>query len=187
MSRRGAAVVMSLVLAGVAGIGAEPEEPQEKKVPTEEVVVADDTFQLELAADREARRVGLSGRASIDPDGGMLFVFPVRQRPVFWMKDCLIDIDLLMLDDRGAIVALHEMKTEPPRGEKESEPFYERRLKRYRSRPLTRFAIELPAGSIERLDLEAGETIDLDFPRLTKLARDNEKPPERRPRRGGGR
>ncbi len=87
------------------------------------------------------------------------------------MKDCLIDIDLIFLDGRGRIIRLHKMKREPPRGKDESVFAYERRLKDYSSHRPMQFAIELEAGSIDRLKLEPGRTIRLDLRRLRKMAK----------------
>ena len=65
---------------------------------------------------------------------------------------------------------LHKMKAEPPKRENESTPAYERRLRRYPSRGRAQFVIELEAGSIALLELERGQTIELDLPRLKQLA-----------------
>ncbi len=148
-----------------------PSKPQEKPVPKEKVVIGGETFELELAADDRTRRRGLAGRDQIDDHGGMLFVYRHAWRRSFWMKDCLVDMDVLFLDSRGRIVRVHEMKAEPPQKPDEPRRVYERRLKLYGSSRPMQFAIELKAGSIDRLDLEPGPVIELDLPRLKKLAR----------------
>lgn len=162
---------MLLAVGGiVAGAGQPKPETEEKPVPKEEVVIGAETFELELAANDKTRRRGLAGRKTID-DGGMLFVFRDARRRSFWMKDCLVDMDILFLDSRGRIVRTHQMKTEPPRQPLESVRGYERRLKLYGSSRPAQFAVELKAGSIDRLKLEPGQTIELDTVRLRKLAR----------------
>ena len=85
--------------------------------------------------------------------------------------NCLIDIDLIFLDPKGRIVTLHEMKKEAPQGEKETNAQYNLRLKRYPSRRNAQYGIELRKGSIKKLKLKVGQTIKLDFKRLTKLAK----------------
>ena len=137
----------------------------------ERVLIAGETFRLEPAVDAKARQRGLGGREKIEDHGGMLFVFPDARRRSFYMKDCVFDIDIMFLDDRGRITALHKMKTEPPRRQDETVRAYERRLKLYPSRRPVRFAIELETGSIERLKLKPGLSIPLDLPRLKKMAR----------------
>jgi len=138
---------------------------------TEQVVIAGETFRLEPAVTAKARQRGLGGRQKIEDHGGMLFVFPDVRRRSFYMKDCLVDIDIVFLDDRGRVTAVHAMVKEPPRRAGENVTAYERRLKRYPSRRPVRFAIELETGSIERLKLEPGRTIPLDLRRLKKMAR----------------
>ena len=136
----------------------------------ERVVIAGETFRLEPAVNAKARQRGLGGRKKIVDHGGMLFVFPDARRRSFYMKDCVIDIDIMFLDDRGRITAVHKMIKESPRREDESVRVYERRLKLYPSRRPVRFAIELESGSIERLKLKPGLTIPLDLPRLKNMA-----------------
>ena len=168
-------LVASLVfLVSAAAGGAQDktkEKEEEKPVPTEEVVLGGETFKLELATDKKARTRGLMDRKKIDDRGGMLFVFAAPRRQSFWMKNCLVDIDLLYLDRDGRVTTLHKMKAEPPKHQNESTPAYERRLRRYPSRGRAQFVIELKAGSIALLELEKGQTIELDLPRLKKLAK----------------
>ena len=166
-------LVLAILLLGAAGAKAadEKKKPPAKGPPTEKVVIGSERFKLEVAADRAARTKGLMGRQRIDDHGGMLFVFRTARKRTFWMKECLIDIDLIFLDGRGRIIRLHTMKREPPRQDDESVFAYERRLKDYSSQRPMQFAIELEAGSIKRLKLEPGPAIPLDLERLKKTAR----------------
>lgn len=135
-----------------------------------EITLAGETFTLEVAADDAAIERGLMGRESIDPKGGMLFVFKAPRIPSFWMKNCLVDIDVIFVDEVGVIVGLHEMKAEPPRGPNETEMAYENRLVRYPAQRRALFAIELQAGSIRRLGLKMNDRLSMDIPRLKRLA-----------------
>ena len=40
---------------------------------------------------------GLSGRLSLSPDTGMLFVFNEPSKPLFWMKDMNFPIDMIWI------------------------------------------------------------------------------------------
>ena len=146
-------------------------EPDEKKPKIEKVVIAKQEFKLELAADSFSRAKGLMDRVKLEKDKGMLFVYPRAGIRSFWMMNCLIDIDLIYLDPKGRIVAFHEMKKEAPQGENETNAQYSRRLKRYPSRGSAQYGIELQKGSIKKLKLKVGQKIELNFKRLTKLAR----------------
>lgn len=150
------------------------------KDPNVELVkLSGQTFRLELALDSQARFKGLSDRAVIDADAGMLFVFPDRDVQVmqFVMRDCPIPIDIIFLDKTGRITAMHKMLAEPPRSadEKTLGPNglnlkYENRLRRYSSRYNAQFVIELAGGTLDRLSLKEGDKIELDIEGLKKRA-----------------
>jgi uncharacterized protein len=93
------------------------------------------------------------------------------------MRDCLVDIDIIYLDPSGRIVAMHEMKVEPPRGPGEGETgdltnrAYEERLRRYSSRFPAQFAIEIKGGSLPTMKLREGDKVDLPLDALKARAR----------------
>lgn len=138
---------------------------------TETVTIDGRTFELEIAADAAAIQRGLMHRETI-PDGtGMLFIFPDAQPRGFWMKNCLTDIDIIFLDPGGRVTATHHMKAEPLRRADETVLEYEGRLKTYPSRWPAQFAIELPPGTLDQLNVRFEDKIDLDLDRLKALAR----------------
>jgi len=137
---------------------------------TEQVVIAGEKFQLEVAQDEATRTNGLMGRTEIASDGGMLFIFPTSQLRSFWMGNCLVDMDIMFLDPYGRVTAIHTMKTEDPQREDESEVAYQDRMPGYSSVYATQFAIELRAGSIERLGVDVDDKIELDLARLKAMA-----------------
>lgn len=139
------------------------------------VRIAGERFIMELAVDEAARVTGLSYRDSFPEangydGGGMLFVFPEPQMLQFWMYECLIDIDVIFLDANGTVTAVHRMPAEPPRRQGETEQQYRNRLPYYASRLPAQFAIELPAGSIDRLNVQVDQRIDLPLERLKAMA-----------------
>ena len=147
----------------------------EKVKKTERVVIGGQTFDLEVVADHASRELGLMNRASIDEHGGLLFIFPekgVREQS-FWMKNCLVDIDIIYLDRRGMITAMHRMKARPPRRADESETAYEARMREdsYPSGYPAQFAIELRSGWLDQLNLRVEDRIALDLDRLKAMAR----------------
>jgi hypothetical protein len=123
-----------------------------------------------VAADPASTEMGLMHRASIPDDGGMLFIFPAAERRSFWMGHCLVDIDIIFLDPRGRVTATHRMKAESPQREGESDAAYDARMPRYPSVRPAQFAIELKAGSLDRLDVGVDDRIDLDLQRLKARA-----------------
>ena len=129
--------------------------------PTEQISIKGQPFELEVASTTAAIQKGLGARELIPENGGMLFVFPDAQPRRFFMKDCLVDIDILFLDPLGRITAIHTMAIEPLRGPEESQAAYEQRLKRYPSIFPAQYAIELKAGRIAQLGLSQGDKIDI--------------------------
>ena len=160
-------ILFTTATPGCGGDGLEYDDDGRVKV-----ILADTTFWLEIAADTHSIENGLMGRVSIDNDGGMIFVFAEPRMAFFWMKDCLVDIDIIFLDTSGYVIALHEMKKEPPRNaSEESEPVYEQRLKRYESLRPVHLAIELQAGMIEKLGIQPRGKLDLNLTGLKALAK----------------
>lgn len=135
-------------------------------------------YFLELALDNVSRTKGLSEREHVEPDGGMLFVFPRPGRRSFVMRDCFVSIDIIFLDGGGRVVAMHHMPVEPPRdpdaGEGEvgeANGKYESRLTKYPSRFDSQFVIELAGGELEGLSIAEGDKIELDTEGLKRRAR----------------
>ncbi len=167
----GRLALIGLILATLtlAPLGCSKEPQGSESANIESVKISGEWFQLELALDNETRFKGLSGRDHIEPDGGMLFVFPRATSQKFVMRDCLVDIDIIFLDPAGRITAMHHMPIEPPR-DPETEPLndrglnqdYEDRLPKYPSRYAAQFVIELAGGTLERLNLSEGDLIELD-------------------------
>ncbi|MEE8079106.1 MAG: DUF192 domain-containing protein [Pseudomonadales bacterium] len=157
--------VMLLVAASLSGC--QRSQPTQG---TEQVVIAGEQLQLEVAQDDATRTKGLMGRTEIASDGGMLFIFPTSQVRSFWMRNCLVDIDVMFLERNGRVTAIHTMKTGDPQQEDESEAAYSDRMPRYSSVYATQFAIELRAGSIQRLGVEVDDKIELDLARLKAMA-----------------
>ena len=134
------------------------------KPGTQAVTIAGRTFHLELAMDDASRLQGLSDRAEIPADGGMLFVFPQPRSVSFVMRRCLVPIDIIYLDPNGRVVQTHAMQVEPY-----DTP--ERKLRLYPSQWPAQFAIELRGGTLETLGLQLGQKIDMPLDALKQQAR----------------
>ncbi|MFA5261742.1 MAG: DUF192 domain-containing protein [Candidatus Omnitrophota bacterium] len=65
-------------------------------------------YEVELALTPETRQRGLQHRAQMALDKGMLFVFPVSSAYGFWMKETLIPLDIIWLDQNRRIIHIEE-------------------------------------------------------------------------------
>jgi len=68
-------------------------------------------FEVEIAATDARRERGLMGRESLGKQSGMLFVYREPGPRSFWMKGCLIGLDIAFLDSGGRIL---RVATLPP-------------------------------------------------------------------------
>jgi uncharacterized membrane protein (UPF0127 family) len=94
-------------------------------------------------ADRDATRArGLMHRASLPPNGGMLFVFDEDAVHCMWMKNTLIPLSVAFLDAQGAILNIADMQ---PHSEQTN----------CAARP-ARYALEMTQGWFAQRGIRAG-------------------------------
>lgn len=66
---------------------------------------------VEVAQTKAEHEKGLSGRTSLSPDSGMLFIFPEPGIYGFWMPDMHFAIDILWLDSNLRVVYIKKNAT----------------------------------------------------------------------------
>ena len=64
---------------------------------TAQATIGGKVIQLEVAKTPQEQEVGLMGRTSLADDRGMLFVFSPARPMQFWMKNTLINLDMVFI------------------------------------------------------------------------------------------
>ncbi|MEO0467000.1 MAG: DUF192 domain-containing protein [Pseudomonadota bacterium] len=105
------------------------------------------TFEVELANDPDEIRVGMMFRESMDARAGMLFDMG-NPRPVsFWMKNTILPLDMLFMDESGTVLAIAE----------NAVPFSRRQIDPGMA---VKAVLEVNAGIVDELGLAPGAQIE---------------------------
>lgn len=100
---------------------------------------------LELARTPVELARGLMHRGHLAAHSGMLFVYPEPGLPGFWMKNTYIPLDIAWLDNAAHVVDRARME---PHDEQMHRPMVP-----------ARYAVELPAGSLDRYGVKIGDRL----------------------------
>ena len=117
------------------------------------------TLFVEIADSPDKRAQGLMYRPSMAPDRGMLFQFPEQGDHTFWMKNTLISLDMLWLDEAGTVLHLEANVPTCPRKD-DGCP-------RYRAPFKSLQVLELNAGMAKKLNLTPGSQLAIDLPPMS--------------------
>lgn len=117
--------------------------------PKEKVLkIGNAAFTVEIADTPGKRAKGLSGRESLVENRGMLFVFDEPGYYPFWMKDMLIPLDFIWINE-GRIFQINEnIKPEDYPPPKFFTPKYP-----------TDSVLEINAGTVKKLNIKIGDKV----------------------------
>lgn len=113
----------------------------------------DQCYKIELAITMEQKAKGLQNRDSLEKDRGMLFLMDNSITQKFWMKETLIPLDMIWMDDLGKILYIEQAAVSC---EKDPCPTYGPDFP-------AGYVLELNAGEAARLDMHRGDRIVLDL------------------------
>lgn len=105
-------------------------------------------FSVELAVNDSQRTRGLMQRKTMPADHGMLFDFGEARLVTMWMKNTVLPLDMLFIDEDGVTQHIHE----------NAVPFSEDLIS---SIGEVRYVLELNAGTVRRLRIGVGSRAEL--------------------------
>lgn len=117
-------------------------------------VLAGKTIDLETARDAAKKEAGLSGQRELTDSQGMIFIYGFSERPHFWMKGMLFDIDILWIKDDKIVDISRNAKSEPG--------VEDIRLRRYQPNTEVNAVLELKSGWADRHGVKVGDEISID-------------------------
>ena len=104
-------------------------------------------IDLEIADSEYERELGLMNRNEMKENEGMLFIFPDLTRRSFWMRNTLISLDMIFVDDQKKIVTIHKnTKILSETSYPSSQPAI--------------YVVEVLAGFTDRHNIQVGDKID---------------------------
>jgi len=131
------------LLFGISGISCSKNTAQK----INQVCFGDKCVQVEVVQKEEELHRGLQFRTSLAPDSGMLFVFQKSWPYAFWMKDTLIPLDMIWMDDTRRIVHV----------EHNVPPCTADQCPRYVPAGDALYVLEINAGYAQELGLKSGD------------------------------
>jgi len=103
-------------------------------------------IDIEIADNEDKRMTGLMYRDKMDENLGMLFIFPVEEPQAFWMKNCILPLDIIYVNAKREVVSI----------QKNTEPYSERSLPSYKP---AQYVVEVNAGYTDKYGIKEGTMI----------------------------
>jgi uncharacterized protein len=152
-------MALLILVAAIACGGAAAEvvtpSPRPDSTPTPTTVtVGDASFAVELAVTPQQQAQGLSGRPSLAPGTGMLFILGSEGQPSFWMKDMRFPLDIVWISAEYVVVDITEAVSPPDPGQTTSD------LPKYMPAEPAQYVLEINAGEAESADIRVGEMVE---------------------------
>lgn len=126
--------------------------PIKKEVP-KTIKINNLEVKVEVAKSNEERSKGLSNRTQLDSQTGMVFVFTKDSKPVFWMKDTKIPLDIIWINDNKIIGIEKNVLPEPN--------VSDTKLKKYPAPDMVNYVLEVNAGFSDTNNISIGDNVDL--------------------------
>lgn len=110
-------------------------------------------IKVDIAVTEADRQTGLMFQTHLPSDHGMLFVFNDQAIRGVWMKNTLIPLDVIFLNNEGAIVSMLT----------HLQPCQQTHCQSFHSEQQASYMLELNAGFIHQHQIKIGEKLSLPF------------------------
>ena len=107
-------------------------------------------IKVEVADDNSEREIGLMFRKNLDENSGMLFVFDEENYQTFWMKNTLIPLDIIFIDNNFKIVDI-----------KHAVPCKEEPCEIYSSGKPAKYVLEVNGNFTTKKNIKIGDNIEI--------------------------
>lgn len=115
----------------------------------EKIKINGNIINVEIADTVEKQEKGLSGRAALSEDQGMLFIFEYPDHYSFWMKDMNFSLDFIWMKGNEIIEITENVKPEDCEPPESLVP-----------KNKVDKVLEASAGTAERLGIKAGDRLE---------------------------
>lgn len=108
---------------------------------------------VEVAENEEQHQQGLMHRQKLEPNSGMMFVFPDEEIRSFWMKNTYVDLSIGFFDKNRKLIDIQDMK---------STTMMQKEFPSYQSAGPAQFALEVPQGWFHKKGIKKGAKFSWD-------------------------
>ena len=153
------AILLLLVAGGALFLFKSPADINVPFVPEKTIVrsieINNAKITAEIANSQAKRRKGLSGRAALASDEGMLFVFEESGKYPFWMKGLNFPLDFIWIKGDKVTEVLENVAPPAPGQRDEDLPIYQ-------SKEDVDKVLEVSAGTAQKFNIKAGDTVKIE-------------------------
>ncbi|AJF59725.1 MAG: DUF192 domain-containing protein [Candidatus Diapherotrites archaeon] len=130
------------------------QQPQQGATTPTVCVQGKACIEVETADEAGEQALGLMFRESLPENSGMLFIFPDSSPRSFWMKNTLIPLDIMWIDESKKIAGITE-NVQPCK----ADP-----CPSYPSRKPVKYVLEVNAGFAGRKGIKENDSVEFDLP-----------------------
>ncbi|MEK6889556.1 MAG: DUF192 domain-containing protein [Nanoarchaeota archaeon] len=116
----------------------------------EKVCLKETCFQVEIADTLELRQQGLMYREQLTSNKGMLFIFDEEGIYPFWMKNTLIPLDIIWINENKEVVYIQE----------NALPCKEEICTSYNPNKKAKYILEINSGLANKFNITMGNKLD---------------------------